>query len=469
LTFAGPTMLAVETDSAWLVILAVSLVTLPAVVLLRRLIGRPGGLASGVVLALPLALPLLAAVIFSQSVLPEVSVLKPVTPALLRHSGDLLLLLLSDGRGRLITYALIAQAGPWLLLIGGAISSIMLLRRGLGHLAVRRVVARCRPVETYDESLLLDVTERLALLAGLRTIPRVLLIDDERVGAFATAGRRPAIVLSSALVEALDESELEGLIAHEIAHIEAHDVPLTLTTGVLRDLVGWNPIAHLAHRRLVADREFEADRRAVLLTGDPLSVASGLLKMCELMSGKRGSLLPAVAFLRPGARIATRVTALLSVADGRAVLHTPARAPYLLGALLAALLGLQVGAQVAGSNGPAFAFVWGTRTYADAPVWKSDGNLWSVKRARARGLKAGALAATSGPISVREEDFPRWARYVARISAVEQASPDELPAEPGADWMAEPLFSGRVAPTSFGIYSLERQRWRGLTATGAGG
>ncbi|MGH2820048.1 MAG: hypothetical protein ACRDJ5_05285 [Actinomycetota bacterium] len=44
---ASPTILAVETDSAWAVVLVVSLVTLPTVLVLRRLINRPGGAAAG--------------------------------------------------------------------------------------------------------------------------------------------------------------------------------------------------------------------------------------------------------------------------------------------------------------------------------------------------------------------------------------------------------------------------------------
>ena len=45
---ASPTILALETDSAWVVVLAVSAVTLIAALILRRLIGRPGGLVAEV-------------------------------------------------------------------------------------------------------------------------------------------------------------------------------------------------------------------------------------------------------------------------------------------------------------------------------------------------------------------------------------------------------------------------------------
>ena len=79
----GPTILALQADSAWFVIVAVSLVTLPVVLLLRRLIDRPGGLASGILLSLPLALPLVAAVLYGHPVLPEIAVLRPALQAVL--------------------------------------------------------------------------------------------------------------------------------------------------------------------------------------------------------------------------------------------------------------------------------------------------------------------------------------------------------------------------------------------------
>ena len=72
---AAPTIVAVQTDSAWVVILAVSAATLLAVMLVRRLIHHPGGIASGLLLCLPLALPLIAAVSFDHAALPVVAIL----------------------------------------------------------------------------------------------------------------------------------------------------------------------------------------------------------------------------------------------------------------------------------------------------------------------------------------------------------------------------------------------------------
>ena len=109
MTSAAPTVLAIEGDSAWIVILAVSSVTLAAVLLLRRLIKRPGGLASGLLLSLPLVLPLIAALSFDQAVLPVVAVLSPVDSSLLQRSHELLHFLLLSDQGRHVVCDLVPQ------------------------------------------------------------------------------------------------------------------------------------------------------------------------------------------------------------------------------------------------------------------------------------------------------------------------------------------------------------------------
>jgi hypothetical protein len=189
------------------------------------------------------------------------------------------------------------------------------------------------------------------------------------VGAFAMAGKGGRILLAPELLSELDDQELEGILAHEIAHLEAKDVQVAFSAGFLRDLVAWNPVAHMAYRRLLADREVEADRRAVVLTGDPLSVASGLVRLCELRKGRRQRVKVALAF--NGGRVSNRVSNLLALADGGSVLRAGGSMPYLMAACLVAVLGLQVGAQVASQGSGAYAIVLGS---AEEPM---KGTYWA--------------------------------------------------------------------------------------------
>ena len=77
--------------------------------------------------------------------------------------------------------------------------------------------------------------ENVALAAGLPT-PRVYIIDDDSLNAFAT-GRSPrdaSVALTRGIIKKLDKLELEGVIAHECAHIGNRDIRLDMLiiTGV---------------------------------------------------------------------------------------------------------------------------------------------------------------------------------------------------------------------------------------------
>lgn len=77
--------------------------------------------------------------------------------------------------------------------------------------------------------------ENVALAAGLPT-PRVYIIDDDSMNAFAT-GRSPrdaSVALTRGIIKKLNKLELEGVIAHEMAHIGNRDIRLDmiLITGV---------------------------------------------------------------------------------------------------------------------------------------------------------------------------------------------------------------------------------------------
>ncbi len=454
----SPTIVALEINSAWIVILAVTLITLPVTLLLRRLIARPGGLASGVLMLIPLALPLVAAVAYAQAVLPEVTVLKPAAMALMEKPEELLhLLWLSDGRGA-TPYAFVGSAGPWLLLFGLVVSSIALIRRLVGTISMRRLIGRCArpsPAERHVE----DMVVALAAMAGMPRPPELLLLPDGVTGAFATGGGVGRILLSRELIERLEPEELRGIVAHELAHIEARDTSLMFAGGLLRDMTAWNPLAHIAYRRISTDREREADRRAACLTQDPLSLASGLLCVRELMKAGPTSYRTAVAALKPKGRIARRVSNLIALADGG--VGTPVgRLPYLFAALAVALVGLGAGAQIAQQEG-AFAIVWGQPDAAEATVWRAAPRVDQAdKDARAKPIKgyhrrARYLPMDGGILIVKQRDIPKWLHEMARLASRLGVPASTFQWEKRPAWQALPLLTSRPLPGGVGLYRVE--------------
>ena len=470
---AAPTILTIEANSAWVVILVVSLVTFPLALLLRRMIDKPGALSSSLLLGLPLGLPLVAAAFFQKSVLPEVSVLRPLDAKLFQSSDwNLLhLLFVPDGQGRgLVPYVFSGAPGRWLLLLGAAFSSFMLVRRLVGTLSLRRLIRRSQQADPVDEAPLIRRVKALSHEAKLKQPPVVMFLPPEVPGAFVTGiGRRTRILLSRSLRDELNADELDGILAHEIAHVAAQDVRVMVVSGFLRDVVAWNPVAHLALRRLVAQREFEADSCAASLTGKPLAVASSLVRMCELMN--RQSRLrpqPGLPFLRRGAPLKRRVAHLLALADGRVATSSASRLPYIAAACLAAVMGLQVGAQVAKQAD--FAIVWDADTH-QVPLWSKDRNVQMQKASDAKGARVKEAHGKRRPVTaktfpaarypvfgdgyaLRERDFNPWMRAMAVWAKRNGFSSRTLTAEINQSWRAVPVFA---APTigPFGFYRID--------------
>ena len=106
-------------------------------------------------------------------------------------------------------------------------------------------VSGARPATKAEHRYLVNVTEAVALGAGVPT-PRLYVIDSPAPNAFAT-GRDPnhgAIAVTTGLMQLLDRQELEGVVAHEMAHVKNYDIRfasmLAATVGaivLLRDVV----------------------------------------------------------------------------------------------------------------------------------------------------------------------------------------------------------------------------------------
>jgi heat shock protein HtpX len=138
---------------------------------------------------------------------------------------------------------------------------------------------------------------RLAALAGVSK-PRLYLLPDGLPRAL-TAGRGArgsAIAVSSGLLAAAPPAELEGVLAHELAHIRNRDVLVqtgaVVVAGALIEasrVGGWfqrallfvlGPFASaLVHLLLSPKREFVADRAAATLCGSPHGLADALIRL----------------------------------------------------------------------------------------------------------------------------------------------------------------------------------------------
>jgi heat shock protein HtpX len=166
------------------------------------------------------------------------------------------------------------------------------------------------PVTRANAPELYDMVGRLAQNAGIPT-PRVFLIRSDQPNAFAT-GRNPenaAVAATTGILRVLDRDELEGVIAHELAHIKNRDT-LTMTVaatvagaismlaqfgfffgagrsrdnpmgplGVLLAVLFAPLAAMLIQMTISRTREYSADRDGAAISGNPMGLASALRKI----------------------------------------------------------------------------------------------------------------------------------------------------------------------------------------------
>ena len=151
----------------------------------------------------------------------------------------------------------------------------------------------------------------LRLARSLDVVPPRVLVRDGGIGGAAVIGvRRPVLVLDARALELLDDEELEGVLAHELAHIARRDNVLAWGVSLVRDLAFFVPGAGWALRALHREREVAADHDAVAVTGRPAALASGLLQVVAL--GRDDARIPhGCAALVPSASVADRVRSLL--------------------------------------------------------------------------------------------------------------------------------------------------------------
>jgi heat shock protein HtpX len=88
-------------------------------------------------------------------------------------------------------------------------------------------ISGAKPATREQYFDLWNATENLAKTAGL-PMPRVYVIDDPAPNAFATGrnAKNGVVAVTTGLLRTLDKSELEGVIAHELAHIKHADILL---------------------------------------------------------------------------------------------------------------------------------------------------------------------------------------------------------------------------------------------------
>ncbi len=177
-----------------------------------------------------------------------------------------------------------------------------------------------REIQKADEPRLYRIVENLSITEGL-PMPKVYVINDPAPNAFAT-GRDPqnaVVAATTGLLELMSDSELEGVMAHEMGHVKNYDIRVSLVVfglviavGLIADIIFrmifWGGrgrssnagpaalvflaigivaailapiVAAVVQAAVSRQREYLADATASLTTRQPEALASALQKLAD--------------------------------------------------------------------------------------------------------------------------------------------------------------------------------------------
>jgi heat shock protein HtpX len=210
----------------------------------------------------------------------------------------------------LLVWAGYALGGSNGMIIGGVIAVIMNFSAWFFSDKIAIAAMRCKQVDDRSAPELYEMIRVLSQRAGL-PMPRVYVCPQEAPNAFAT-GRNPrhsAVAVTVGALNLLSRDELEGVMAHELAHIKNRDT-LTSTiaatiAGIFSMLAQWamffgvgagnregsHPLAGLVvilfgaigaaliKAMISRSREYVADANGAAIAGSPHGLASALRKL----------------------------------------------------------------------------------------------------------------------------------------------------------------------------------------------
>lgn len=97
-----------------------------------------------------------------------------------------------------------------------------------------------KEIAKRDNPRLYRIVENLAITEGL-PMPKVYIMDDPALNAFAT-GRDPdhaAVCATTGILDAMNDTELEGVMAHELGHVKNYDIRVSMIAFALVVIIGF--------------------------------------------------------------------------------------------------------------------------------------------------------------------------------------------------------------------------------------
>jgi len=146
--------------------------------------------------------------------------------------------------GQYFTALITLQKIPYATLIMVAIAAISLFITYAMYDRIMLLGTDSREItpstaRTLQEKKLYNVIEEMKVASGLNFMPKVYIIEANYMNAFASgySEKSAMVAITRGLLEKLDRSELQAVMAHELSHIRHHDIKLTLMVAILSNIL----------------------------------------------------------------------------------------------------------------------------------------------------------------------------------------------------------------------------------------
>ncbi len=142
---------------------------------------------------------------------------------------------------------------------------------------------KSKPLERKENMRVYNLVENLCMSQGMK-MPKVYIMESPALNAFASGlnEKTYAVTLTRGIMEKLDDAELEGVIAHELAHIRNKDVKLLIISIIFVGILGF--VVQVAFRSMLyggmgRSRGSKKDQGPLLLVILAVSAVAYLLTM----------------------------------------------------------------------------------------------------------------------------------------------------------------------------------------------
>jgi len=254
---------------------------------------------------------------------------------------------------------------------------------------------------------------------------------------------RPSLVVPVRFAEQFDERQQDTILAHELAHLAAHDPAWQLLADLLSAVFWWQPMVWWLRVRLRAASEAAADEASLLVPGGPDVLADCLVRLGrQLLNARR---LGWLSIEGPGFRsgLGRRVQRLLSLQSSGRRPPGPARLASARIALVLAMVVVSV-----------FSTAWARPQATEA---EGETAMSLMRTSWQRSLAAMALAAWLGPVgagTAAEEKAAPPAPEKAPAASAEAHATRESPPKPAPDLRE---FLNKRAQLEITVYELQRR------------